>query len=74
MLLDNIATRPGSLILITDKLDAPADFILLNFLSSHLKNKSSKCVFVSFQETFSHWKSVASRLVRFSSRRVQDWC
>ncbi|KAH8120124.1 hypothetical protein DFH11DRAFT_1685518 [Phellopilus nigrolimitatus] len=54
----------GQLLLVTDSLASPADFVILSILAAQLKNHSlkSKCIFVSFSQTFSHWKSVAARL------------
>ncbi|THH06370.1 hypothetical protein EW145_g4136 [Phellinidium pouzarii] len=54
--------RAGQLHLITDRLAAPAEFILLNILGSHLKQVKRKCILVSFSQALSHWKSVSARL------------
>ncbi|KAI0644708.1 hypothetical protein C8Q79DRAFT_791633 [Trametes meyenii] len=56
---------PGELLLITDELLAPADFLLHRHLAAHLKeSKSSKCVLVSVSEDIGRWKAVAQRSVR----------
>ncbi|KAI0674891.1 hypothetical protein C8Q78DRAFT_965147 [Trametes maxima] len=53
---------PGELLLITDELLAPADFLLHRHLATHLKeSKSSRCVLVSVLEDLGRWKSVAQR-------------
>ncbi|KAL5519129.1 hypothetical protein ACEPAH_812 [Sanghuangporus vaninii] len=55
--------RAGQILLVSDKLEAPAEFIILSILTSHLKQAlRRKSILVSFSQVFSHWSSVASRL------------
>jgi hypothetical protein len=56
---------PGQLLLITDELASPADFLLHKFLSTHLKDpKDAKCVVISVSEDLARWKAIASKSVR----------
>ncbi|KAI0368379.1 hypothetical protein BV20DRAFT_969449 [Pilatotrama ljubarskyi] len=53
---------PGEVLLITDELLAPADFLLHRHLATHLKeSKHSKCLLVSVSEDIGRWKAVAQR-------------
>ncbi|RPD58667.1 hypothetical protein L227DRAFT_577033 [Lentinus tigrinus ALCF2SS1-6] len=53
---------PGQVLLITDELLAPADFLLHRFLSDHLKeSKHSPALLVSVSEDVGRWKSIAGR-------------
>ncbi|KAI0769414.1 hypothetical protein BD413DRAFT_558196 [Trametes elegans] len=53
---------PGEVLLITDELLAPADFLLHRHLTTHLKDsKDSRCVLVSVSEDLGRWKAVAQR-------------
>ncbi|KAI9061704.1 hypothetical protein FKP32DRAFT_1575488 [Trametes sanguinea] len=53
---------PGEILLITDELLAPADFLLHRHVAAHLKaSKPSKCVLVSVSEDIGRWKAVAQR-------------
>jgi len=55
----------GILLLITDGLAAPADFVLHRCLATHLKeNKKSNTVILSVSEGISRWKALASKSVR----------
>lgn len=50
------------LLLITDQLPAPADFLLHRFLHLHLKQcKTAKCIVLAVSESLERWKSVASK-------------
>lgn len=50
------------LLLITDQLPAPADFLLHRFLHLHLKqSKTAKCIILAVSESLERWKSVASK-------------
>ncbi|KAF9560628.1 hypothetical protein CPC08DRAFT_818108 [Agrocybe pediades] len=53
----------GILLLITDGLAAPADFVLHRCLATHLKenNKKSRTVILSVSENISRWKALASK-------------
>ena len=56
--------KAGDLLLVTDRLAAPADFIILNILTTHLRQVNhGKTVFASISQTLSHWSSISSRLV-----------
>ncbi|KAI0708926.1 hypothetical protein C8T65DRAFT_708448 [Cerioporus squamosus] len=53
---------PGEVLLITDELLAPADFLLLRFLSTHLKEShQSPALLVSVSEDIGRWKAIAGR-------------
>ncbi|KAG1869742.1 hypothetical protein C8R48DRAFT_746898 [Suillus tomentosus] len=50
------------LLLITDQLPAPADFLLHRFLHLHLRqSKTAKCFVLAVSESLERWKSVASK-------------
>ncbi|KAH7928892.1 hypothetical protein BV22DRAFT_1030077 [Leucogyrophana mollusca] len=50
------------LILITDELAAPADFLLHRFLSTKIReNKTSRCIVLSVSEDFERWKAIAAK-------------
>ncbi|KAG0700371.1 hypothetical protein DFH29DRAFT_635063 [Suillus ampliporus] len=50
------------LLLITDQLPAPADFLLHRFLHLHLKQtKTTKCFVLAVSESLERWKSIASK-------------
>ena len=59
----------GIILLITDQLSAPADFLLHKFLYQHLKKDNNtdvgltKAVILSVSEGLARWKAVASRSV-----------
>ncbi|KAI0779593.1 hypothetical protein C8Q74DRAFT_1199522 [Fomes fomentarius] len=56
-------TLPGELLLITDELLAPADFLLHRYLNSHLKDsQDSPVVLVSISEDIGRWKAIAGKL------------
>ncbi|KAI0661405.1 hypothetical protein C8Q70DRAFT_971176 [Cubamyces menziesii] len=53
---------PQEVLLITDELLAPADFLLHRQLAAHMKeSKDSRCVLISVSEDLGRWKSVAQR-------------
>lgn len=57
---------PGELLLITDELLAPADFLLHRYLNSHLKeSQESPVVLVSISEDIGRWKVIAGKLVGY---------
>ncbi|KAH7911025.1 hypothetical protein BJ138DRAFT_1172790 [Hygrophoropsis aurantiaca] len=50
------------LILISDEVAAPGDFLLHRFLSTHLKeDKNSRCIILSVSEEFERWKAIAAK-------------
>ncbi|TFK53803.1 hypothetical protein OE88DRAFT_1711625 [Heliocybe sulcata] len=54
---------PGNVILITDQLPSPADFLLHRTLASHFKDhKNARCIILSVSESISRWKAIASRV------------
>lgn len=60
----DLASHVG-LIIITDELQAPADFLIHKFLNIRLKDaKRSRCLFLSVSEDMERIKSVASKSVR----------
>ena len=57
----------GIVLLITDELSSPADFLLHRLLSSHFKDsKSAKSVILSVSEGIERWKAVAAKSVSFN--------
>jgi len=60
--LSSIPLQPGQLVLLTDRLGAPADFVVLDVLTSNLR-QGRKCIFVSVAEGFAHWNSLATKWV-----------
>lgn len=56
----------GEILLITDELSSPADFLLYRSFTAHLKSaeKSAKCVILSVAGNLPKWKSVAAKSVR----------
>ncbi|KAI0743659.1 hypothetical protein C8Q80DRAFT_1237014 [Daedaleopsis nitida] len=62
MILTTPSLLPTEVLLITDELLAPADFLLHRYLTTHLKEGSdSPVVLVSFSEDIGRWKALASR-------------
>ncbi|KAJ8597432.1 hypothetical protein M405DRAFT_724165 [Rhizopogon salebrosus TDB-379] len=50
------------LLLVTDQLPAPADFLLHRFLHLQLKrSKTAKCIVLAVSDSLERWKSVASK-------------
>lgn len=59
---------PGEVLLITDEILAPADFLLHRLLASHFKESQSHAgVLVSFSEDIGRWKAVASKAVSYQT-------
>jgi hypothetical protein len=55
----------GILVLITDQLHSPADFLLHRSLIGHIKtSKTSKSVILSVSEGIARWKAIAAKSVR----------
>lgn len=55
---------PGEILLLTDELLAPADFLLHRHLATHLKeSRGSRCLLVSISEDIGRWKAIGSRSV-----------
>ena len=55
-------------VLITDQLQAPADFLVFRTVTTHLKeNKQNRCIILSTFNDVSRWKAIASKSVRISS-------
>ncbi|OAX41148.1 hypothetical protein K503DRAFT_790990 [Rhizopogon vinicolor AM-OR11-026] len=52
---------PRRLLLVTDQLQAPADFLLHRFLHLHLKQTKTKCIILAVSDGLERWKSVASK-------------
>ncbi|KAH9858998.1 hypothetical protein C2E23DRAFT_717158 [Lenzites betulinus] len=53
---------PAEILVITDELSAPADFLLHRHLVDNLKNSSNaKCVLVAVSEDLGRWKSLCQR-------------
>jgi hypothetical protein len=52
------------LLLITDELPSPADFVLHQILATQFKEKRChKCVILAVAEDFDRWKAVAAKSV-----------
>ena len=66
----------GILLLITDELAAPADFLLHRSLISHIKetNGPTKTIVLSVSEDLARWKAVASKLVRIQPVSLSLLC
>ena len=58
--------RKGEVLVITDELSSPADFLLFRSLAVHLKSsgKSAKCIVVSAAGNLGKWKAVMAKSVR----------
>ena len=57
------AKRP---VLITDQLQAPADFLLFRTVTTHLKEtKQNRCIILSTFNDTPRWKTIASKSVSF---------
>lgn len=55
---------PNELLLVTDQLASPADFLLHRFLSAHLKqSKEARCLILSLSESLTRWKVLAGKAV-----------
>lgn len=62
--LSSLPQHSGDLLLITDRIDAPADFVILRRLGPALKQPAKcKTILVSFAQPLSHWTSIAARVV-----------
>ena len=67
----SIPTLPprGQVLLVTDELASPADFILYRSLTAHFKaagkSTSAKCLVVSVSGNLAKWKAVLAKSVRF---------
>ncbi|KLO07577.1 hypothetical protein SCHPADRAFT_932339 [Schizopora paradoxa] len=59
--LSTIPRKPGQLILVTDTMQAPAEFILQRIITSHLRNPEARVVIASCLDGISHWKSTSSK-------------
>ena len=54
----------GVLLLITDALSAPANFLLHRTLAAYMKDrKDAKCVILSVSEDITRWKALAAKSV-----------
>lgn len=68
----NLASHVG-LIIITDELQAPADFLIHKFLNLRLKDaKRSRCLLLSVSEDIERIRSVASKSVRRERHMLYD--
>jgi len=61
--LSSLPLISGRLLLLTDHLNAPAEFILNQILGASLRD-DRRCVVVSHLQSFSHWNTVAIKLTR----------
>jgi len=60
--VDLLAVRKP--VLITDQLQAPADFLVFRTVTTHLKeNKQNRCVVLSVFNDVPRWKAIASKSV-----------
>jgi len=61
-LLPSVTTADGTVTLITERLDSPAEFLLHRVLNSVLK-EGTPCILVSTWNDLTHWSTVQSRSV-----------
>lgn len=61
----------GNLLLVTDHLDASADFLLIRAVTSVVKSTKGqnpteikKCIFVTLAREESHWRAILGKSVR----------
>ncbi|KAI0929803.1 hypothetical protein AcV5_006671 [Taiwanofungus camphoratus] len=53
---------PGEVLLVTDELSSPADFLLHRSLSAHIKSGThSKCVILAVAGDLTRWKAIAGK-------------
>jgi ABC-type glutathione transport system ATPase component len=59
----------GELLLVTDELSSPADFVLHADLAAHLKDptRHARCTVLSVSESLARWKTIASKSVSIYS-------
>ena len=62
-------------VLITDQLQAPADFLIFRTVTAHLKeNKQNRCMILSTFNDLPRWRTVASKSVCFLiSKDTRIW-
>ena len=58
-----VIDHPGGLVVISDALASPGEFILHDIVVGCTKGQDKFCVLVSLNESIDHWKNIASRLV-----------
>jgi hypothetical protein len=61
-LLPSVATAHGTVTLITEQLDSPAEFLLHRALAVVLK-EGTPCILVSSWNDLTHWSTIQSRSV-----------
>lgn len=61
-LLPGVTAPYGTVTIITEQLDSPAEFLLHRVLASQLKDGAS-CIFVSTYNDLNHWSAIQSRSV-----------
>ena len=55
----------GQLLVLTDQIQSPADFLIHRTLTAHLKEASKpKCLFISISESLAKLKAIAGKSVR----------
>lgn len=55
----------GELLVLTDQISSPADFLIHRILTTHLKETNgSKCLFLSVSESLTRLKAIAGKSVR----------
>lgn len=60
--VDLLAVRKP--VLVTDQLQAPAEFLVFRTVTTHLKeNKQNRCIILSAFNDVSRWKAIASKSV-----------
>ncbi|KAI0058732.1 hypothetical protein BV25DRAFT_1810118 [Artomyces pyxidatus] len=73
MLPFDALSKPGSLLLVTDELASPADFLLHQLLAAHVKGRSdANCIIVSVSGDWVRWKAVASRSGINMAQKLED--
>jgi hypothetical protein len=63
----SLAPLPGDLLLITDNLQAQADFLIANAIANAIKPQKNSahrdCIFLSTSKNFEYWKTILTKSV-----------
>lgn len=73
-----LAPLPGDLLLITDNLQAQADFLITHAISHSIKPQKHSahrdCIFLSTAKSFDYWKSILTKSVWVAPLSVLSSC
>lgn len=62
-----LAPLPGDLLLITDNLQAQADFLITKAIANAIKSQKSSanrdCIFLSTSKNFEYWNTILTKSV-----------